>query len=199
LGKRLFDVAVSGIALLFLWPLFLVLAIAIKLDSKGTVFYKAERIGRHGEPFRMYKFRTMVANASEIGPSVTYLNDPRVTKLGRYLRDTKLDELPQLINVVKGDMSMVGPRPETDDHIALYNPEQREVLKVRPGITGLSQIACPNEESRIESAENLDRVYNDIMQGKLSLDLKYVMNGASMRKDLGILARTVPVILKSND
>jgi len=109
--KRSFDFAISFMGLLFLLPLFLVVGIAIKLSSSGPVFYKGNRIGRHGEPFGMYKFRSMVTDAAKIGPSVTYQNDPRITRVGRFLRGTKLDELPQLINVLKGNMSLVGPRP----------------------------------------------------------------------------------------
>ena len=197
--KRLFDIVISSIALLFLLPLFLIIGIAIKLDSRGSVFYKGERVGRYGKPFKMYKFRSMVANASKIGPSVTYKEDPRITKVGRFLRNTKLDELPQLINVLKGDMSLVGPRPETDDHFVHFTPEQRQVLNARPGITGLSQIEWHNEESKIGSAENVDTIYHDIMQEKLALDLKYVMACPSLLKDLSVLFRTVVVMLKSDD
>ncbi len=150
--KRSFDIAISSIGLLLLLPLFLVIGIAIKLSSRGPVFYKGNRIGRHGEPFGMYKFRSMITDAAKIGPSVTYQDDPRITRVGRFLRGTKLDELPQLINVLKGDMSLVGPRPETDDHVIHYTPEQRRVLNVRPGIAGLAQIEWHDEESRIDQA-----------------------------------------------
>ncbi len=197
--KRLFDIGVSCIALLFFWPLFAVIGIAIRLDSKGSIFYKGERVGKNENLFKMYKFRTMVENASEMGPSVTYQNDPRVTRVGRFLRDTKLDELPQLINVIKGDMSLVGPRPETSDHVEYYTPEQKQVFSVRPGIAGLAQIKWHDEESRIGTVENLDTVYNYIMQEKLALDRKYVMEGSSLLKDLGIILRTFSAILGFDD
>ena len=134
-------------------------------------------------------------DAALIGPSVTYQDDPRITKMGRFLRATKLDELPQLINVLKGDMSLVGPRPETDDHVIHYTSEQRRVLNVRPGIAGLAQIKWHDEESKIGSAENLDAVYNDIMQEKLALDREYVICTPSIRKDLGIIFRTFSAML----
>lgn len=197
--KRSFDMAISSIGLLFLLPLFLVIGIAIKLSSRGPVFYKGNRIGRHGEPFGMYKFRSMVTNAAKIGPSVTYQNDPRITRVGRFLRGTKLDELPQLINVLKGDMSLVGPRPETDDHVIHYTPEQRRVLNVRPGIAGLAQIEWHDEESRIGSVENLDAVYKNIMQEKLALDREYIVHGPSVMKDLGIILRTFSAMLGFRD
>jgi lipopolysaccharide/colanic/teichoic acid biosynthesis glycosyltransferase len=141
----------------------------------------------------------MVINAAEIGPSVTYKNDPRITRIGRILRNTKLDELPQLINVLKGDMSLVGPRPETDDHTTYYTPEQRQVLNVRPGIAGLAQIEWHDEESKIAGAENLDIVYKNIMQEKLALDRRYVMEGPTLRRDLGIIFRTFSAMLGLND
>lgn len=197
--KRLFDIIVSFIALLFLSPLFLVIGIVIKLDSKGPVFYKGERIGRNGIHFKMFKFRNMVENASEIGPSVTYRNDPRITKVGRFLRNSKLDELPNLINVLKGEMSLVGPRPETGDHVVNYTVEQRRVLDARPGIAGLAQIEWHDEESRIEGAENLDAVYNEIMQQKLILDRRYVMEKPSIRRDLGIILRTFSAMFGCDD
>ncbi len=197
--KRLFDIFASTIGLLLSLPLFLIAGIAIKLSSRGPVFYRGKRIGRHGESFRMYKFRSMVINAAEIGPSVTCQNDPRITKVGRFLRGSKLDEVPQLINVLKGDMSLVGPRPETDDHVLHYTPEQRQVLNVRPGIAGLAQIEWHDEESRIGNARNLDTVYKHIMQEKLALDQRYIVEGPSVRKDLGIILRTVTAMLGIND
>lgn len=197
--KRLFDISMSCIGLLLLLPLFLIIGLAIKLSSRGPVFYRGERIGRHGTPFRMCKFRSMVTNAEKIGPSVTCQDDPRITTVGGFLRNTKLDELPQLINVLKGDMSLVGPRPETDDHTIYYTPEQRQVLSVRPGIAGLAQIEWHDEESRIKGAENLDVVYREIMQQKLALDREYVMTGPSVRRDLSIILRTVSAMLGLGD
>ena len=199
MAKRAFDIFASCIALLLLLPLFLVIGIAIKVSSRGPVFYKGKRIGKHVTQFKMYKFRSMVVDAAKIGPSVTYQNDPRITKVGRFLRGTKLDELPQLINVLKGDMSLVGPRPETDDHIIHYSPEQKQVLNVRPGIAGLAQIEWHDEESKIEGVEDLDIVYRRIMQEKLALDRKYIMEGPSLRKDLGIIFRTFSAMLGLNN
>ena len=187
--KRTFDLIVSLVALIVLSPLFVVIAALVKLDSPGPAFYRAERIGRGGRPFRMYKFRTMVVGADRAGPAITCRDDPRITRLGRLLRRTKLDELPQLLNVLRGEMSLVGPRPEAPRYMALYSPQQREVLKARPGITGLAQLAYIREEELLNPA-NLDRDYvRVLLPRKLALDLEYV-NGRSFLLDLKILLWT---------
>ena len=187
--KRTFDLIVSLVTLIVLSPLFAVIAALVKLDSPGPAFYRAERIGRGGRPFRMYKFRTMVVGADRAGPAITCRDDPRITRLGRLLRRTKLDELPQLLNVLRGEMSLVGPRPEAPRYVALYSPQQREVLKARPGITGLAQLAYIHEEELLNPA-NLDRDYvRVLLPRKLALDLEYV-NGRSFLLDLKILLWT---------
>ena len=187
--KRTFDLIVSLLALIVLSPLFALIAALVKLDSPGPAFYRAERIGQGGRPFRMYKFRTMVVGADRAGPAITCRDDPRITRLGRLLRRTKLDELPQLLNVLRGEMSLVGPRPEAPRYVALYSPQQREVLKVRPGIAGLAQLAYIHEEELLDPA-NPDRDYVAVLLPcKLALDLEYV-NRRSFLLDLKILLWT---------
>ena len=172
--KRGFDVLVSGIGLVLLSPLFLLIGVLIKLDSPGPVFYRGKRIGREGKPFWMFKFRTMRDVPIDTGPRITAQDDPRVTRLGHILRHTKLNELPQLVNVIKGEMSLVGPRPEDPQYVARYTPEQRRVLSATPGITSIASIAYRDEESML-SQETLEDVYvNEIMQHKLELDLEYL-------------------------
>ena len=138
--KRCTDVFISLIILIISLPLFIIVAIAIKLDSKGSVFFIQDRTGLNGEPFKMIKFRGMVHNAQEIGPELTQLNDPRVTRVGKFLRRTSIDEIPQVINVLKGEMSLIGPRPEIVSITSNFNIYEKEVFKFKPGITGYSQI-----------------------------------------------------------
>ena len=133
--KRLFDIIFSFLGLVALLPLFMLIALLVKLDFRGPVFFRGIRVGRFGKPFKMYKFRTMVANADELGGSPTADNDPRITRAGRFLRKYKLDELPQLIDVLKGEMSLVGPRPEVEEYVKLYSEEEKAILSVCPGMT----------------------------------------------------------------
>jgi lipopolysaccharide/colanic/teichoic acid biosynthesis glycosyltransferase len=153
--KRFTDVLLSILTLVFSAPVLLISALAIKLESKGPVFFIQDRTGLNGEPFRFIKFRGMVVNALEIGPELTQENDPRVTKVGRILRRTSIDEIPNFINVLKGEMSLVGPRPEITSITSLYNPQQREVFNFKPGVTGISQIngrqrLTPEERVKME-------------------------------------------------
>ena len=143
--KRLVDITLSSVALIILSPLFFVVAILIKLDSHGPVFFRGTRIGKDGSPFRIYKFRTMVANAEKIGGPSTPADDPRLTKIGKILRRYNLDELPQFINVLNGEMSIVGPRPEVPQYVKIFTEEEREILTVRPGITDWASIWNPDE------------------------------------------------------
>ena len=143
--KRLMDVVISGCALLVLWPLLLLIALAIKIDDPGPVFYRQVRVGRNGKEFRIFKFRTMVVDADKKGLQITVGRDSRITRVGAFLRKTKLDELAQLLNVLTGEMSFVGPRPEVPKYVDLYTPYQRQVLLVRPGITDYASIAYRNE------------------------------------------------------
>jgi lipopolysaccharide/colanic/teichoic acid biosynthesis glycosyltransferase len=187
--KRLFDVLVSAAALLLLSPLFLGVAIAIKLSSPGPIFYRAVRVGRHGVPFKLYKFRSMVVNADKIGAGITTAHDPRITPIGRFLRRTKLDELPQLINVLRGEMSLVGPRPEDPRYVALYTEEQRRVLRARPGMTSLASVRYRNEQALLSGDDWETRYIQQIMPDKLAIDLQYIER-ATLLSDLGVLWQT---------
>lgn len=193
--KRAFDLTASAVGLLVLSPLLLLLAAAVAVTSPGGVFYRAQRVGRHGVPFRLYKFRSMVANADKAGPAVTVAGDKRVTPIGRILRKTKLDELPQLINVVKGEMSLVGPRPEDPRYVALYTPQQRAVLTVRPGITSLASVRYRDEESLLTGADWERHYVETIMPAKLAIDLDYV-GRATLLTDIGIILRTIGALLR---
>lgn len=194
MGQRVLDVVISGLGLVLLSPLILLLSIWIKSDSRGPVLYRGERVGKDGRPFLMYKFRTMVLKADRIGPAVTYRDDPRITKVGRFLRRTKLDELPQLINVLKGEMSLVGPRPEDPSYVAHYNAQQREVLRVKPGITGPTQLQYRDEASML-GGDSADEDYlRRIMPEKVKLDLSYVQN-RSLALYIKILWQTAITLL----
>ena len=173
--KRLFDVVASGVGLLLLSPLFLLVAIWIKLDSPGPVFYRQVRVGQHNQDFRIFKFRSMRVGADK-GSLVTIGGrDPRVTRSGYFIRKFKIDELPQLINVFIGDMSLVGPRPEVRHYVDYWTKEQLRVLDVRPGITDPASIKFRNENELLEKAEDAEKYYIEvIMQEKLRLYLEYV-------------------------
>lgn len=194
--KRLFDIAASGLGLIVLSPLFLVLAVWIKLDSKGPVFYRQVRVGRHNKDFRIFKFRSMRVG-SDKGSLVTIGgHDPRITRSGYFIRKFKFDELPQLINVFIGDMSLVGPRPEVRHYVDYWTPEQMHVLDVRPGITDPASIKFRNENELMAQAENPEKYYIEvIMQEKLKLYLEYV-NHHSFFGDIGLIFKTFWVIIK---
>lgn len=189
--KRALDVALATVGLVVTSPIVLVAAIAVKLDSPGPALYNGVRVGRDGRTFQIHKLRTMRVSA---GPSVTAGDDLRITRTGRFLRRTKLDELPQLFNVLKGDMSLVGPRPEDPKYVAMYTPEQRRVLAVRPGITGPAVLAYINEEELLRGEDVESAYVTRVMPAKLELDLKYVAD-ASLGGDLRILGRTVARVL----
>jgi lipopolysaccharide/colanic/teichoic acid biosynthesis glycosyltransferase len=193
--KRLFDVIASGLGLIVLSPLFLILAVWIKLDSKGPVFYRQVRVGRNNKDFRIFKFRSMRVGADK-GSLVTIGGrDPRVTKPGYWIRKFKLDELPQLINVFLGDMSLVGPRPEVRHYVDYWTPEQMHVLDVRPGITDPASIKFRNENELMEKAEDPEKYYiGVIMQEKIKLYLEYARNH-SFLYDIGLIFKTFKVIV----
>ena len=194
MAKRTLDLIVSLVGLALLWPLLAILALWIRLDSPGPVFYRGQRVGKDGQPFHMYKFRTMVLGAESRGPAVTYRDDPRITRAGRFLRRTKLDELPQLLNVVKGEMSLVGPRPEDPTYVALYTEEQCQVLSVKPGITGPTQLEYRDEASMLQG-ESVDEEYvSRLMPEKLKSDLEYVRT-RSLAGDIRILWQTGTTLL----
>ncbi len=187
--KRAFDVTVSALALIVLLPFFVVVAAAICLDSPGPIFHRAVRVGQGGRTFTLYKFRSMIVGAAGCGPGITTSGDPRVTRVGRFLRRTKLDELPQLINVLRGDMSLVGPRPEDPRYVALYSDEQRAVFGVRPGITSPASVHFRHEEALLSGPDWEQQYVEVIMPAKLALDLEYVRT-ATFGRDLAILWRT---------
>ena len=193
-AKRTFDLLLATTGLLLLSPLLLIGAILAKLQSKGPFFYKATRVGRGGILFEMYKFRTMVANADSIGGSLTTYKDTRVTRIGRFLRWTKLDELPNLINVIKGEMSLIGPRPEAPVYVKYYTETQRQVLQVKPGMTGPSQLANRDEEEKLKGQQDAEHFYiTELMPKKLDLDLHYVAT-QRITSDIGWLLKTLWVL-----
>ena len=193
--KRVFDALFSATALVLLTPLLLAIAAVIAAESRGGAFYHQERIGRYGVPFRLHKFRSMQMHRE--GAQVTLgTSDPRITSVGRVLRNYKLDELPQLWNVVKGDMSLVGPRPEVAKYVALYTDEMREVLTVRPGLTDPASIAGFDEGERLEAAADPERHYREIiMPEKVQQQLAYVRS-ATFGSDIRVIARTFFRIFK---
>lgn len=194
-SKRGLDITVSAVAIFVTLPLWGLIAAAIRLTSRGPVFYRAERVGRGGAPFQMFKFRSMRLTGDAPGPSITGAGDARITPAGRFLRVTKLDELPQLVNVLRGEMSLVGPRPEIAEYVRLYSSEQRQVLEVRPGITGLTQIRFRHEE-RLLTGNDLERAYRDLLPRKLELDLRYVRT-RSLALDLTLLLATTRSLVSS--
>lgn len=172
---RLFDILFSALGLIILSPLFAVLYILIRTESKGGAFYVQERIGKDGKPFGLYKFRTMRTGSESEGLLTIGEHDNRITRIGYFLRKTKIDELPQLMNVLKGDMSLVGPRPEVRKYVDLYTEEQLKVLSVRPGITDYASIEYVNENELLSKADDPDRVYiEEIMPNKIKLNMKYL-------------------------
>ena len=192
--KRVFDVIASGIGLLLLSPLFMLLAIWIKLDSEGPVFYRQVRVGKNNKDFRIYKFRSMRVNADK-GSLVTIGDDPRITRSGRFIRKMKLDELPQLINVLIGDMSLVGPRPEVRHYVDYWTPQQMTVLCVRPGITDPASIKFRNENELMGKTDDPERFYIEtLMQEKLEMYLKYVSHH-SLMGDLGLIFKTIAAVI----
>jgi lipopolysaccharide/colanic/teichoic acid biosynthesis glycosyltransferase len=197
MGKRMFDVVVAGLALVLLSPLLLVLALCIRLDSPGPVFFRQERVGRHGRIFRIHKFRTMVPDAEARGLPLTVGRDPRVTRVGAFLRSSKLDELPQLIDVLQGTMSLVGPRPEVPRYVQHYPPALREkVLSVRPGITDLASIAYRRESELLARAGDPERAYvEEVLPQKLRYAEQYV-DTASLWLDLRLIWRTLVAVIR---
>ncbi len=189
-SSRLLDLAASGLGLLLLAPLFAVVALWVKLDSPGPVFYRARRVGKSGEEFSALKFRSMVVGSDRAGPGITVSGDSRVTTSGRILRRLKIDELPQLINVFRGEMALVGPRPEDPRYVARYGAEQREVLEVRPGITSPASVHYRHEEDVLSGPDWETEYLERVLPEKLALDHEYLRT-RSIIKDLGVVARTL--------
>lgn len=193
--KRLFDILASGLGLVCLSPLFTAVAVWIKLDSRGPVFYRQVRVGRGNKDFRIFKFRSMRPDSDKLGLITVGGRDPRVTRSGYYIRKYKLDELPQLINVFIGDMSLVGPRPEVRKYVDMYSPDQLHVLDVRPGITSLASLRYRNENEILAQAEDPDKCYIEkVMPDKLAIDLEYVRK-ATLWNDIKLIFSTFREII----
>jgi lipopolysaccharide/colanic/teichoic acid biosynthesis glycosyltransferase len=191
MAKRAYDLLLSGLGLLLVWPVLLVLGLIIRVFDGAPVLFCQTRVGLRGQPFQILKFRTMRPNAERAGASVTPAGDPRVTPVGRWLRKTKLDELPQLWNVFTGDMSLVGPRPEVPQYVARYNAQQQRVLQLKPGITDLATLLYRNEEELLRGRPDVERAYlEEIMPRKIQLNLAYAA-GASLWEDTKVVLRTL--------
>ena len=196
LVKRIFDFTVSLIGIVIISPILLVISILIKLDSKGPILFKQIRVGKNGKPFKIFKFRTMVVDAEKKGMQITVGRDSRITKSGHVLRKTKLDELPQLFNVLTGEMSFVGPRPEVPRYVEMYDENQKSILKVRPGITDLASIEYRNENDLLAKSLDPEATYiNEIMPKKIELNIEYLKN-MSVLYDIKLIIRTVLVVIK---
>ncbi len=189
-AKRAFDVFGSATGLLVASPLLLLAAIGIKLDSPGPVLFVQQRVGRNFRPFGIYKFRTMIADAAARGGPITFGADPRITRVGRLLRATKIDELPQLVNVLKGDMSLVGPRPEVAKYVDMFRDDYEVVLSVRPGLTDPASVKYRDEATLLAASGDPQRAYvEQVLPDKIALARQYI-GQASFAGDLGLLART---------
>ncbi|MDO9188071.1 MAG: sugar transferase [Bacteroidia bacterium] len=194
--KRIFDIVFSFIGLVLLLPFFIIIALLIVIDSPGGVFYKQARVGKNGIDFYLFKFRSMRTGADKKGLLTVGGRDSRITRMGYFIRKYKIDELPQLLNVFLGDMSLVGPRPEVRKYVDLYNEEQKQVLSVKPGITDYASIEFSNENELLGKAENPEQVYIDeIMPAKLKLNLKYI-DEQGIITDLKIIFKTIGKIVK---
>lgn len=193
--KRVFDIVFSFFGLVFLSPILILIVVLMKGTTKGPIIYKQLRVGKNNTDFLIFKFRTMVVNADQLGLLTVGGRDSRITNLGYYLRKFKLDELPQLVNVLIGDMSFVGPRPEVRKYVTLYNQEQLQVLNVRPGITDLASIEYRNENEILANQVDPDRYYIEvIMPEKLQINLEYLKN-RNLIKDIGVIVKTFLAIL----
>lgn len=194
--KRLFDTVASFLGLVLVSPVLVTIAILIKNEDGGPVFYRGERVGRFGKSFRIFKFRTMVVNAEKLGGPSTADDDPRITKTGKFMRKVKLDELPQLINVFKGEMSIVGPRPEVQIYVDMFTDEEKAILSVRPGITDWASIWNPDEGAILAGSADPEKTYMEkIRPKKIRLQLKYVRE-RSLWNDLKIIGQTIITIIK---
>jgi lipopolysaccharide/colanic/teichoic acid biosynthesis glycosyltransferase len=194
--KRLFDIVCSSLGVILLSPVIIVIAAIILIEDRFPVFYRGVRVGRYGKLFRIYKYRSMVRNAESVGGDSTADDDPRITRIGKFLRKYKLDELPQLINVLKGDMSIVGPRPEIKKYVDQYNEEEKQILTVRPGITDWASIWNADEGALLAGAKDPDRAYEELIRPtKLKLQLKYVRE-RSFFTDMKIIFLTMLAVIQ---
>jgi len=193
--KRVFDIVVSFLMLILLLPVFLILAIAIKIDSRGPVFFRQERVTRYGRIFRIYKFRTMVNNADKMGSQVTVGGDARITKVGKFIRKCRLDEVAQLLNVFGGSMSFVGTRPEVPKFVERYTPEMMATLLMPAGVTSIASIRYKDEDRLLENAEDADETYvNEVLPGKMEYNLQAIRKFGFWR-DIGTMFQTVFAVL----
>ena len=193
--KRVFDIVVSLLMLIVLSPLFLILALAIKIDSKGPIFYRQERVTQYGKKFRIHKFRTMVANADS-GSQVTVAGDSRITKVGRRIRKLRLDEVSQLLDVLAGKMTFVGTRPEVSKYVEQYTDEMKATLLLPAGVTSLASIKYKDEDQLLENAENADETYvNEVLPGKMEYNLQAIQKFGFWR-DIGTMFQTVVAVLR---
>lgn len=196
IGKRIFDIIVSAIMLIVLSPLFLIIAVSIKLDSKGPVFYRQKRVTQYGCEFGIHKFRTMVPNADKIGTLVTVGNDPRITKVGSFLRKCRLDEIPQLLDIFSGNMSFVGTRPEVPRYVAQYSAEMMATLLLPAGVTSEASIRYIDEAEILENADDVDKAYvEQILPEKMKYNLESIMK-FSLLGEIKTMFRTVIAVLK---
>lgn len=192
--KRLLDIVVSAVLLLLLSPFFLLLAIAVKIDSPGPVFYRQVRVGRYNRDFKIYKFRTMVKDADKMGPPLTAGKDPRITRVGSLIRKLRLDEFSQLLNVLGGSMSLVGPRPEVRRYVDAYTPEFMATLLIRPGITAPSSIAFKDEDRLLNAGDDPEKIYLEkILPPKMAMNLEY-MRHISVMRDIHIIFQTIAAV-----
>ena len=190
-AKRVYDLCFATLGLVALSPLLLLIALLVKLSDGGAVFFRQERVGQFGRPFRVWKFRTMVMNAEKSGPSVTRGGDPRITPVGRFLRRTKLDELPQLWNVFRGEMSFVGPRPEVPRYVAQYTPQQRKILDLKPGITDVSTLEFRREEELLSGKQDTEKYYLEhCVPRKIEISLQYSKK-ATLFRDTQVVLKTL--------
>jgi len=197
--KRALDLVIASIGLVILSPLLLVVAVVIFIDDGSPVLFRQERIGRHGKPFHILKFRSMGVDAERIGGQITVGNDPRITRIGQFLRRSKIDELPQLINVVRGEMSLVGPRPEVPKYVALYAPEERHVLSITPGITDPASIKYRHESEILARSSDPEQMYIEVvMSEKIRLNLEYAKE-ATVWTDFQIILSTLWSLVKDYD
>lgn len=195
-AKRVFDVVVSALMLVLLSPVFLILAIAIKLDSPGPVFYRQVRVTQYGRQFRIFKFRSMVSNADKIGAQVTVGNDSRITRVGRFIRNCRLDEICQLIDIFRGTMTFVGTRPEVPKYVAAYTPEMMATLLLPAGVTSEASIRYKDESALLDGAEDVDEVYiHQVLPGKMGYNLDAIRN-FGFRSDIRTMLRTVKAVLE---
>lgn len=197
--KRCFDITASFFGILFLLIPFAAVAVAVKCSSRGPVFFRQDRVGKNGRKFRIYKFRTMVADAEKKGMQITVGGDSRVTEIGRVLRKTKVDELPQLFNVFAGQMSFVGPRPEVPHYVDMYSDYQKNVLRIKPGITELASIVYRDENDVLAKSEDPERTYiEEIMPEKIKLNMQY-MQKMNVFYDIYLIFRTFAAVLKRGE